>query len=224
MKCKAASTAENAFAFKFIKENNVAVCEVYLKASEAISSLKTKGKGSKRKASRIEQRCFYKTDLQRLVQWPKKLGVWRSWEMIVFGWIYLFQLTIVNLVVSLAVLVLVGGTVAMMALSLFKSHLEEEAGKSSSSMFFETPASKMFTQSNFRIHQTFTTFLLNFAHPVVDCDVGPWGTWTLGCITKHKVSQITFFSWYLLWIQYLRPYHKNCTIWPQTSSQASKLR
>ena len=49
-----------------------------------------------------------------------------------------FQLTTVNLVVSLAVLVLVGGTVAMMALPLFKSHLEEVAGKSSSSMFFET--------------------------------------------------------------------------------------
>ena len=84
-----------------------------------------------RKAKRIEQRYFQNIYLilqnrfAKIVATTKTLCVSRFWEVIVFlADLALFQLTTLHLMVSLAILVLVGGTAAMVAL-LFKSQFEE---------------------------------------------------------------------------------------------------
>ena len=55
----------------------------------------------------------------------------------------------------------------------------------------------------------------------VKLEMEEWrGGWTLGCIKKPKISQITLLFWYVLWLWYLRTVPKNWTIptkieWPQ---------
>ena len=106
----------------------------------------------------------------------------------------IFQLTTVNLVATLTVVLLVGGCIAMMAL-LLKSQ-KEEAGKLVSicnlfdwkKLWFETqfafsPLNDFrccyFTPSMLHVCKFCLLFWIdfNFCYPV-DCDVGPWGAWT----------------------------------------------
>ena len=86
----------------------------------------------------------------------------------------LFQCVTVNLVISFAVLLLLGGAVALMAL-LLKSQIYED-GKFSS-IFIEALQTAQ-NMLSFKNHVWSRAFFSTFP-ALVDCGVNPWGAWTI---------------------------------------------